>query len=530
MGKLSWQGIYAFAATYVAYFSLYLIRKPVGASIPYIKQEFSICSKLVLSIIPNCHLLPYSFTGILLPNLVDRFGGKKSLTFTFGGAGLSVAAIYLTKFFATQGSSTDNTTGLIVFCICIFCGGFFQAFGWPSAVKSLAEHIPAEPRKALIPVWTTCCFIGSTVGGLLLGSILMKQKNGFHDDGFCENSWNGTKCTDEQFNVTVNNDNIFSCNISNILEFSSANKTDAKYMDWRLTFLIPSILPIFMAIFIFFTMPDPSLTVESETTEVTVSTDITMISSDIEQQDLMNGNKPTRNSKSPEHSVPVTPNLSMIQIVREVPAVPWLALAYACAKGSRYWYFYWCIDWLIEESDGAFSPDVATYLSAALDIGSIIGLVIIGPLTTENFFTKKVLGRPIPPLYCAAISTAGAIPVIYLARLTVQTKDVYLVFAVLILLGFLVAISDPIYSGTVASEACDIDGRNLHGSVSGFINGVGSFGALILNPLASYLGDMDYKYALMTVGVALAVGTVLTFVAHNSLEKAKASRLGAGNR
>ena len=92
------------------------------------------------------------------------------------------------------------------------------------------------------------------------------------------------------------------------------------------------------------------------------------------------------------------------------------------------------------------------------------------------------------------------------------------------------AISDPIYSGTVASEACDIDGRNLHGSVSGFINGVGSFGALVLNPLASYLGDIDYKYALVTVGVALAVGTFLTFVAHNSLERAKQNNRNAVNR
>ena len=234
----------------------------------------------------------------------------------------------------------------------------------------------------------------------------MKQKNGFHEDGFCENSWNGTQCTDQQFNVTVLDDKTFSCNISNIFEFSSPHNDDAKYMDWRLTFLIPSILPVFMAIFIFFTMPDPSLTVESETTEVTVSTDVTrscsddpvLHNNDIEQQDLMNGNKPA-NSKTHENLITVTPHLSMLQIVREVPAVPWLALAYACAKGSRYWYFYWCIDWLIEESDGAFSPDVATYLSAALDIGSIIGLIIIGPLTTENFFTKKVLGKPIPPLY-----------------------------------------------------------------------------------------------------------------------------------
>merc|ERR1719219_1991180 len=115
--------------------------------------------------------------------------------------------------------------------------------------------------------------------------------------------------------------------------------------------------------------------------------------------------------------------------------------------------------------------------------------------------------KPFPPLYAAALSTSTCIPVIFLARLIVLSGNIYAVFAVLILLGGLVAVSDPIYSGVSASEACDVDGRNLHGAISGFINGVGSFGALVLLPLASYFGDIDYIYALVTVGIALAIGT-----------------------
>ena len=41
-----------------------------------------------------------------------------------------------------------------------------------------------------------------------------------------------------------------------------------------------------------------------------------------------------------------------------------LALAYACHKGSRYWFFYWGPDWLVEA--GGFSPATAAYLTVAL--------------------------------------------------------------------------------------------------------------------------------------------------------------------
>ena len=463
----------------------------MSVSIPYIKQEFSICSKLVLSIIPNCHLLPYSFTAILLPNLVDRFGGRKSLTITFGGAGISIACIFLTRFLPQE----NKIPSLAFVCFCIFCGGFFQAFGWPSAMKSLAENIPPKLRDAVLPIWTTCCFVGSSVGGILLGAILMMQKNRFRENGFCENVWNGTECGKHQFfEKTISN-----CEIPNILKFQNINGTEVRHMNWGLAYVFPAMAPILMAFVTFFTMPEPVDTSENVDAE----------------HDNFKGRDPE------SRLTPESPKISIFQIVDEIPGVLWLALAYACAKGSRYWFFYWCIDWLVEESNGAFSPAVATYLSTAIDIGTILGLLLVGPLTTENWFTKTILRKPVPSLYCAALSISSAIPMIYFARLAVQTNDVYIVFGVLIILGALVALSDPIYSGTAACEASDIDGRNLHGSVSGFINGTGSFGALLLNPIASYLGDLDYKYALVTVSVTLAMGTVLTFCAHMSLERAK---------
>ena len=92
----------------------------------------------------------------------------------------------------------------------------------------------------------------------------------------------------------------------------------------------------------------------------------------------------------------------MKQIITEVPAIIPLALAYACAKGSRYWYFYWAPSWLIEAGD--FDTAQASFISSAIDIGNIFGLFIIGPLTTKNRFMSK----PIPPLYAAFASTTGS--------------------------------------------------------------------------------------------------------------------------
>ena len=144
--SLNSKSLYTFLLTYFAYFSLYLCRKPLSIAKPLIQQEYGFCSKIWLSIIDNCHLVPYSFVAIVFPNIVDRLGGRLSLTFTFGGAGVVMILFYFT------GLISNLTISFSSICIVTFIGGCLQAFGWPSTIKALSEAIEAQTRNGLIPL------------------------------------------------------------------------------------------------------------------------------------------------------------------------------------------------------------------------------------------------------------------------------------------------------------------------------------------------------------------------------------------
>ena len=75
--------------------------------------------------------------------------------------------------------------------------------------------------------------------------------------------------------------------------------------------------------------------------------------------------------------------------------------------------------------------------------------------------------------------------------------------------------------GMSANEACEIDGRNTHGAVSGFVNGVGSLGSVIICPAASCLADIHYSYGLTFIAVIFAFASIFSLWAHRTLLKAK---------
>jgi len=502
--KMTKNSYLSFLLTYFGYFCLYLIRKPLSTSKPYITQEFKICKKLTLSIADNSHLIPYSLVAILFPNTVDRLGGRLSLFMTFAGAGMSIAAVYFVQFL-NFGTNENSNLQFSLLCLCIFSSGCFQAFGWPSAIKGMAEHIPKELSKAILPSWTTCCFLGSTLGGIFLGFIYKYLGSDRNVEKEIENGDCGTKINNtlylypdwldvNQIKNRTNYSNYENSEITmNYYADIIAGKDITPKIDWRMAFLLPPLCAIFMSIVIFLFFPKKS------------------------SFESLNQNEQNEqeNSSTPKS----TQTVPMSKVIKEVPALKLLAISYAFAKGSRYWYFYWAPDWLVKE--GGFSVSEASFLSTALDIGSILSLLILGPISTKNKFIKK----PIPPLYLAAFSSISCIPVIFLARLVVISKNYIAVSLVLVLLGFVLALSDPIYSGMMTNEAADIDGRNLHASCAGFVNGVGSLGAVILNPLASYMAGLDpdsgYIYALITVACALLVCTFTTVLAHRRLVEAK---------
>ena len=60
----------------------------------------------------------------------------------------------------------------------------------------------------------------------------------------------------------------------------------------------------------------------------------------------------------------------------------------------------------------------------------------------------------------------------------VKTGNIGFTCVGLVALGICISFSEPILNGMLPIEIADIDGRKLHGSVSGFVDGTGSLGGL----------------------------------------------------
>merc|ERR1719219_160327 len=110
---------------------------------------------------------------------------------------------------------------------------------------------------------------------------------------------------------------------------------------------------------------------------------------------------------------------------------------------------------------------------------------------------------------------------VFLAMWAEKSQDVWIVAPGLFILGTLVVVYHPIVAGMSANEACEIDGRNTHGAVSGFVNGVGSLGSVIICALASWLADYNYNYSLVFIAVMFFFGAFFAVIAQRALVKAK---------
>jgi sugar phosphate permease len=510
-------GYWTYALTYFGQFCVYLVRKPVLTAKPYIREEFNICSKFTLSMIDNCHLIPFSLFSMLFPNMVDKVGGKNTIGIAYAGAGLFIGLCWFTQFM--KNSSVDFG----VLCLFIFFSGCFQAFVWSGAIKVQQETMPLAPRKAYFPFWVTCCYIGSSVSGILIGAIYywlgVPQDQGMEEKVITdfishENCsipqvlyvekpvWNGTL---QGYDQNVSGENI----------------EELKVIDWRFTFLAPALGPMIVGFLAITTIPYPgkkSLLQKMMNPKKDPETeDEPLLEADNQSPLDLEENDPEEEAAILQSNKQCVV-LPMSQVLREVPGVWQLSLAGFTAKGARYWFLYWCPTWLVDV--GGFNPATASALSAALDIGSIVSLLSLGPITTRS----KCCRHPIPPLLCVCIATILCIPMVFLAMWAAKTQDVWIVAPVLFILGTLVVVYHPIVAGIAANEACEIDGRNTHGAVSGFINGFGSLGSVIICPAASCLADIHYSYGLTFIAGIFGFAAVFSFWAHRTLAKAKSEK------
>lgn len=528
--RVSSMGYWTYALTYVGQFCVYLVRKPVLTAKPYIREEFDICSKFTLAMIDNCHLIPFSLLSMLLPNMVDKIGGKNTIGVAYIGAGFFIGVCWFSQFLVSR--SLDFG----ILCFLIFCSGCFQAFVWSGAIKVQQETMPLQPRKAYFPFWVTCCYIGSSFSGILIGAIYywlgVPKDQGMKTKEVCDFIWN-ENCTIPE--VLYVNKPFYNSTIQGFLMNDTTNEPIMvpQVVDWRLTFLVPALGPMIIGLLACITIPFPG----KRSTLQNIfrgkrdkpEDEQPILDSENELPLPTNDNAILEDASSGEEEMLLQSEkrgvvLPMSQVIREVPGVWQLSLAGFTAKGARYWFLYWCPTWLVDV--GGFNPATASALSAALDIGSIVSLLSLGPITTKSRCCK----RPIPPLYAVAIATFVCVPMVFLASFAAKSQDPWVVAPVLFLLGTLVVVYHPIVAGISANEACEIDGRNTHGAVSGFVNGVGSLGSVIICPAASSLADIHYSYGLSFIALIFFFASIFSVWAQRTLVKAredKARRLKA---
>ena len=275
--------------------------------------------------------------------MVDRVGGKNTIGIAYTGAGLFIGLCYFSQF--VKSASTD----FAILCLFIFLSGCFQAFVWSGAIKVQQETMPLQPRKAYFPFWVTCCYIGSSVSGILIGAIYY---------------WLGVP-QDQGMKEKVITDFISheNCSIPQVLyvdkpvwnhtlqgyeqNLLGENIMEPKIIDWRFTFLAPALGPIIVGFLAITTVPFPGKksllqklmnrkNSENEDDEPLLETENQLPIDHVEE-----------NESEEEEAIILQSNkacvvLPMSQILREVPGVWQLSLAGFTAKGARYWFLYWC--------------------------------------------------------------------------------------------------------------------------------------------------------------------------------------------
>lgn len=150
-----------------------------------------------------------------------------------------------------------------------------------------------------------------------------------------------------------------------------------------------------------------------------------------------------------------------------------LSMSYFGLKLIRYSLLFWLPFYLHNTLN--INQSSAGYLSVLFEIGGVIGSIITGIIADKYFESARVkLTFPLIVLLAAVL----------FAYKEYAHHGILINCILMVLVGFLVAGPDSLMSGACAQ---DFGGKELTGSVAGFINGIGSMGAILQGVVTAYV-------------------------------------------
>ncbi|XP_033746111.1 putative glycerol-3-phosphate transporter 5 isoform X1 [Pecten maximus] len=139
-----------FCLGWMAYASTYFLRKPLGVVKTDLETDLHI-SKTQLGWLDTALLLPYAVVQMLLGNVGDKFGARRTY-----GVCLILSAISMFTF--GQWSNVYMFAGLL------FMNGAAQSQCWPNCMKALGAWYPDKVRNSIFGMFGTCAFAGGIMG------------------------------------------------------------------------------------------------------------------------------------------------------------------------------------------------------------------------------------------------------------------------------------------------------------------------------------------------------------------------------
>jgi len=180
----------------------------------------------------------------------------------------------------------------------------------------------------------------------------------------------------------------------------------------------------------------------------------------------------------------------LLRLLR-IPTLWCLGGAYFGLKLIRYSLLFW-LPFYLHNTLG-YGEGTAGYLSTAFEGGGILGAVLVG-WASDRFFPNH-RGRLLVPMIFALAGALFLYQVVGAAGIVANATALALV-------GFLLFGPDALISGAAAQ---DIGGPDAAGSAAGFINGLGSIGAILQGIVTATVSERWGWDALFWVFVAFAI-------------------------
>jgi len=191
--------------------------------------------------------------------------------------------------------------------------------------------------------------------------------------------------------------------------------------------------------------------------------------------------------------------------VFSVPGALPLAAGYCLVKMARYCLMFW-MPYFLDKRVG-LGPTGAAQAATLFDVTGVLGSLATGVIV-DKVYGGRMIAAVLPLTLLSALAFGG-----WAALLMVEPPDspwygggAHLVAMALV--GFAIAGPDGVLGGAASRNLCDYAGlsSSVAASVSGFVNGCGSLGAIVQGAAASQIVDLAGWVGLFgSLGAALVL-------------------------